>query len=137
MSTFRLLSLGTLLASVFIGTGNAQSADGDRTWTVFAPVPPPPVLFAPSAIAVGPDHTVYVTDAANGRVQILSAAGKVLAQWDSHLTYPTGIAVGRDGSMYVTEMSHSTLSVTKPPAMRRSARSTVITSSFQSHGVRS
>lgn len=103
MSTFRLLSLGTLLTSVFIGTGDAQSTTGDRRWTVFAPPPVSPALYAPSAIAVGPDGTVFVTDAANGRVQLLSTTGQALSQWDSHLAYPAGIAVGRDGSVYVTD----------------------------------
>ncbi|HEX8919056.1 MAG TPA: NHL repeat-containing protein [Chloroflexota bacterium] len=100
---FRLLSLGTLLAGVFIGTGNAQSASGNRTWQVFAPISQPPVFYEPSAIAVGTDHHLFVLDAASGNVQILSPTGQVLAQWSSHLTDPTGIAVSRDGFVYLAD----------------------------------
>ncbi len=62
----------------------------------------------PFGIAVGPDGSVYVTDAKD-RVVKLRPDGEYLAEWGyagngpGAFSNPVGIAVGRDGSVYVSD----------------------------------
>jgi len=105
MILLRVASLALLLAGILVRQGDARAADQPRTWRIFSPVPTPPVVYLPSAIAVGADGRVFVTDTANGTVQVLSPAGAALPQLagSGQLAYPTGVAAGRDGAVYVAD----------------------------------
>lgn len=64
--------------------------------------------FVPTSLAQGPHGTVYVTGLASeaegeGRVVVLSARGKKLAEW-SGFSSPVGVAVKKHGEFYVSEL---------------------------------
>ena len=57
----------------------------------------------PSAVAVGPDGSIYVTEYDNFRVQKFSPRGVLLASWgdEQSLGIPEAVAVDDDGNVYV------------------------------------
>lgn len=75
--------------------GKKGNANGQLNW--------------PSAIAVGLDKSVYITDASNARVQKFSSAGKFINKWGSAGTGLTqflgirDIAVAPNGTLYVVD----------------------------------
>jgi uncharacterized protein (TIGR03663 family) len=69
---------------------------------------------APRGMAIGPDHSLYVADSQNHRIQHFSAAGEFIESWGGFsggepqpavgmFNEPWGIAVASDGSVYVTD----------------------------------
>jgi uncharacterized protein (TIGR03663 family) len=63
----------------------------------------------PRDVAIGPDGSIYVTDAGNHRVQVFDRDGQFLLKWGSQgsepgqFNEPWGIAVARDGTVYVAD----------------------------------
>ena len=62
-----------------------------------------------SSMAVGPDHSIWLTDSELNRVENWSADGRFLKAWGgfgslgSTFRYPAGIAVDQAGNVYVVE----------------------------------
>jgi sugar lactone lactonase YvrE len=87
----------------------------------FADGPGQEALFrSPTGIAVGPDGSLFVADAQNGRIRRINTAGDVttvagttirgfaVGSGDqTQLTLPSGIAVGSDGAIYVDDYNLS------------------------------
>ncbi len=67
--------------------------------------------FAPTAAAVAPDGTLWVTDRENDAVRHLDAAGSFLGTLGLGgaypLAHPEGVAVGADGDVYVVDSGHN------------------------------
>ena len=82
------------------------------------PAKPQPGEFKePSGVAVGPDGTVYVADAWNGRVQKFDAKGKVLGEYGGvrySFYSPRNVAVDRAGNLYVADTGNSAVKVIDP-----------------------
>jgi DNA-binding beta-propeller fold protein YncE len=71
----------------------------------------------PSSVAVGPDGTVYVADAWNGRIQKFDAKGKVLGEYGGarySFYSPRNVAVDRAGNLYVADTGNSAVKVIDP-----------------------
>jgi DNA-binding beta-propeller fold protein YncE len=73
------------------------------------------------SLAVGPDGTVYVVDAGNGRIQVFAADGTHVSQWgsggngDGQFAIAFGIAVAPDGkAVYVTDADLDRVQVFDP-----------------------
>lgn len=75
-----------------------------------------PIRFVqPSGMAIDAHGTLYVADAATGRVAELAANGRLLRQWRSpQLRVPLGIAVDRQGDVYVAEQDTSVITKFSP-----------------------
>lgn len=64
---------------------------------------------APTALVIGPDDTIYVSDYLNRRVQKFSSTGVFLDTWktgslnDTFFGYPWDIAMDPSGNLYVTD----------------------------------
>lgn len=67
--------------------------------------------FAPTAAAVAPDGSLWVTDRENDAVRHLDAAGGFLGTLGLAgrypLAHPEGVAVGADGDVYVVDSGHN------------------------------
>ena len=63
----------------------------------------------PKGIAIGPNGDMYVADALNNRIEVLSATGQFIRAWgtkgngDGQFNEPWGIAVSKDGQVYVAD----------------------------------
>jgi hypothetical protein len=63
----------------------------------------------PFCVAISPSGTVYVTDAANNRVEEFTIAGVYVGQWgtggngNGQFSFPVGIALGASGNVYVAD----------------------------------
>jgi tripartite motif-containing protein 71 len=71
----------------------------------------------PSGVAVGPDGTVYVADAWNGRIQKFDAKGKVLGEYGGvrySFYSPRNVAVDKAGNLYVADTGNSAVKVIDP-----------------------
>lgn len=71
----------------------------------------------PSGVAVGPDGTVYVADAWNGRVQKFDAKGKVQGEYGGgrySFYSPRNVATDRNGNLYVADTGNSAVKVISP-----------------------
>jgi sugar lactone lactonase YvrE len=108
MLPLRILSLFTLLVGILLRPGDARAGDQTRTWQVFVPAQKPPVFYEPTAVAVGADGRVYVTDAVTSSVQVFSASGEPQAQLSGlgRLKHPKGVAVDARGVVYVADTDH-------------------------------
>jgi tripartite motif-containing protein 71 len=78
-------------------------------------------LFAqPTAVAVGPQGAVFVTDTNANRVDELSPRGRVIAQWGSkgrgpgQFVSPEGIAVDAHGTIYVVDRYNNRIEKLSP-----------------------
>jgi sugar lactone lactonase YvrE len=71
----------------------------------------------PSRIALGPDGSLYVTDAGNHRIQRFAPDGRLIARWGREGTgpgefrHPRGIGVAPDGRVYVTDEGNARVQV--------------------------
>jgi hypothetical protein len=100
--------LGNARVSVFGPDGAFKTAFGK-----LGPEPgkgKPGEFNEPSGVAVGPDGTVYVADAWNGRIQRLSSDGKYLGEWGGNrysFYSPRNVTVDRNGVAYVADTGNS------------------------------
>ncbi len=67
-------------------------------------------LYNFSAMAIGPDENIYLTDYGSGKVVVLSKDGVPIRSWGG-LKNPSGIAVSVDGRVYVSDFSQSKIFV--------------------------
>ncbi|HEX4107099.1 MAG TPA: NHL repeat-containing protein [Solirubrobacteraceae bacterium] len=77
------------------------SAEWDRGGTVLGQH-----FFAPTAVAVSPNGSVWITDPSNDVVRHLSDTGRYLDALQgprAHLSHPSGVAVGPGGDVYVAD----------------------------------
>lgn len=63
-----------------------------------------------SAMAIGPDGNIYLTDYGRGKVVVLTKDGIPLRSWGG-LTNPSGIAISVDGRVYVSDFSQNKIFV--------------------------
>jgi tripartite motif-containing protein 71 len=75
-----------------------------------------PVL-EPSAVAVGPDGSIYVSEALGNRVSVFDRTGAPLRRWGSlgkgerEFDGPRGISVSEDGRVYVADTGNDRIQV--------------------------
>ena len=88
------------------GTGSSGSGDGEFS--------------GPRGIAADSAHNIYVAEANNQRVQVLTAAGAFVKKFGStsgsdplYLADPVGLDVDADGSVYVADVTEATSRVDK------------------------
>lgn len=93
------------------------NTDGDQIWVKVGnkvsafgtPGSAPGDLNMPSAAAWSPQHTLYVADQGNARIEEFTASGKFILSFGhygitgSGMVAPSGIAVAPNGSVYVTD----------------------------------
>jgi len=102
---------GTMLLCLLPGAvpAAAQGPTPDKYLFSIGAQAPVTQFNAPSAVAVAPDGTLYVTDEYNARIVHFSADGSFLGTWgklgtgDGELWGPKGLAVAADGSVYVAD----------------------------------
>jgi len=71
----------------------------------------------PSGVAVGPDGTVFVADAWNGRIQKFDPKGKVLGEYGGarySFYSPRNVTADRNGNIYVADTGNSAVKVISP-----------------------
>ncbi|HHJ15238.1 MAG TPA: 6-bladed beta-propeller [Gammaproteobacteria bacterium] len=85
--------------------GKAGSGDGE--------------LFQPTSLALGPDHSLYISDTGNFRIQKYSLDGKFIRGYGSvgdavgHFARPKGIAVDREGRIYIIDAAFENVQILK------------------------
>lgn len=77
----------------------------------------PGELYYPTGVAIGPDNTVYVSEAQNGRVQKFTRSGEFIGQWSLvelgwTSAFPIAIAAGKRGLIYI-RLNHGNGSIHK------------------------
>jgi DNA-binding beta-propeller fold protein YncE len=94
---------GELYVSEFGGNDRIQVFDPDRRVVrSFGRYGEGPGEFKrPQGVALGRDR-LYVADAANHRIQVLSPEGRPLASWGD-LVYPYSVSVDSEGNVFVAE----------------------------------
>jgi len=74
-----------------------------------------PVLVAPTAVAIGPDDTLYIVDRRAGGLAIVNQKKKRFEIWkgegSARLTEPVGVAVSGSGDLYVSDATHGVVFV--------------------------
>lgn len=77
-------------------------------------------LLAPTALALGPDGHIYVSDAINARVQRFDPDGKLVQTFGSlgsapgQFARPKGVAVDREGRLYVVDAAFENVQIFDP-----------------------
>lgn len=74
-----------------------------------------PVLVAPTAVAIGPDETLYLVDRRAGGLAIVNPKKKRFEIWkgegSGRLAEPVGVAVSESGDLYVSDATHGVVFV--------------------------
>ena len=74
-----------------------------------------PILVAPTAVAIGPDETLYVVDRRAGGLAIVNVKKKRFEIWkgdgSGRLTEPVGVAVSDAGDLYVSDATNRAIYV--------------------------
>jgi len=74
-----------------------------------------PVLVAPTAVAIGPDETLYVVDRRAGGLVIVNPKTKRFEIWkgegSGRLAEPVGVAASESGDLYVSDATHAAVFV--------------------------
>jgi len=74
-----------------------------------------PVLVAPTAVAIGPDETLYLVDRRAGGLAVVNPKKKRFEIWkgegSGRLAEPVGVAVSESGDLYVSDATHGVVFV--------------------------
>lgn len=90
---------------------------GELLTTISEPGREPGQLFQPTNLAVGPDHTLYVSDTGNFRIQQFGLDGEFIREIGNigtspgQFARPKGIAVARDELIYVVDAAFANVQV--------------------------
>jgi len=83
------------VVTTFAGSTTAGSSDGTGTAASFS---------APNGISLNGSSNIFVADAGNSEVRMITSSG-VVTTYDSGFTTPRGIAVNSSGAVYLAETS--------------------------------
>ena len=91
------------------GYGNARihrfSADGTLLMSWGEPGEGPGQFHVPHGIAIDQDGTVYVADRENSRIQLFSADGRYITEWND-IARPCQVFLNKDSEVYVAELGY-------------------------------
>jgi len=116
------LALAVALVPLPIGSGfSPTSADAATVQTPYASIltfaENPRAVWAPGAVAVASDGTVFIADTGNDRIRVLTSAGVLVTSWGTsgfapgRLSGPEALALGSDGLVYVADTGNSRVQV--------------------------
>ena len=90
------------VVSQFAGTDSTGMADGPAATATF---------FGPAGVAVDATNNVYVADAGNNLIRMVSASGTVstIAGLNGEFANPTGIAINSKGNLFVANYLDNTI----------------------------
>ena len=88
------------------GYGNARvhkfAPDGELRFSWGEPGDGPGQFKTPHGVSVDREGLIYVSDRMNTRVQIFSAQGEYVSEWNAH--YPNNVCIDATGNFYVAEL---------------------------------
>lgn len=91
------------------GYGNARihrfSAEGQLLFSWGEPGDGPGQFHVPHGIAIDPDGQVYVADRENSRVQVFTADGQYITEWND-LARPCEVFIDDNSNVYVAELGY-------------------------------
>lgn len=74
-------------------------------------------IIRPTAVQVGADNLIYVTDVGNQVILVMDSSGKILRYFggpgttDGKLQYPNALYIDRDGKVYVSDTNNARIQV--------------------------